>query len=198
MKEERKRILKMVEDGKLTVDEALTLIEELEKSSRVQEEKKEQLVGELSTFVKSSEQQHRNERSAQETFQSTKEKIFDFVDSAVKKLKEFDLDLNFGKYKEVSHIFQQADASIHYMDIDIANGHVTVIPWDQTDIRVECEAQVYKGESLDEARETFLKEVTFEVRGQRLFFTTGQKWIKLKAKVIYSTNRVRSNRYSDV
>ena len=57
------------------------------------------------------------------------------------KLKEFDLDLNFGKYREVSHIFQQADASIHYMDIDIANGHVTVIELDQTDIRVECEAQ---------------------------------------------------------
>lgn len=34
MKEERKRILKMVEDGKLTVDEALTLLEQLEKQTR--------------------------------------------------------------------------------------------------------------------------------------------------------------------
>lgn len=183
MKEERKRILKMVEEGKLTVDEALTLIEELDKSSKVQEEKKEKLVGELSTFVKSGEQGQSYEGKAQDTFQSTKEKFFDFVDSAVKKIKEFDLDLNFGRHTEVSHIFQQADAAIKYMDIDIANGHVSVIPWDQTDIRVECEAQVYKGESQDEAREYFLKEVTFEIRGQRLFFTTGQKGIKLKAKV---------------
>ena len=39
MKEERKRILKMVEQGTLTVDEALTLIEELDKTSKVNEEK---------------------------------------------------------------------------------------------------------------------------------------------------------------
>ena len=69
------------------------------------------------------------------------------------------------------------------MDIDIANGHVSIIPWDQKDIRVECEAQVYKGETQEEAKAYFLKEVTFEVRGQRLYFMTGQKSIKLKAKV---------------
>ncbi|WP_338471813.1 DUF4097 domain-containing protein [Niallia sp. XMNu-256] len=183
MKEERKRILKMVEEGRLTVDEALTLIEELDKSSQVKQEKQEKLVTELSTVVKSNDQQQRYERKAHETFQTTKDKIFDFVDSAVKKIKEFDLDLNFGKHWEVAHIFQQSDENIKYMDIDIANGHVSVIPWDQTDIRIECEAQVYKGESQDEARNNLLKDVTFEVRGQRLFFTTNQKWIKLKAKV---------------
>ena len=57
------------------------------------------------------------------------------------------------------------------------------IPWDQNDIRVECEAQVYKGETQEEARQNFLQEMLFEVRGDRLYFTTGQKWIKLKAKV---------------
>ncbi|WP_428911019.1 DUF4097 family beta strand repeat-containing protein [Niallia sp. Krafla_26] len=183
MVEERKRILKMVEQGKLTVDEALTLIEELDKSSKAMEEKQEQWVTELSTVVKSEEQKQKSEYKSQDTFQSTKEKFFDFVDSAVKKIKEFDLDLNFGKHAEVSHIFQQTEADIKYMDIDIANGHVSIIPWDQKDIRVECEAQVYKGESQEEAKEYFLKEITFEVRGQRLYFTTGQKSIKLKAKV---------------
>ena len=34
MKEERKRILKMVEEGKLKVDEALSLLEELEKAQQ--------------------------------------------------------------------------------------------------------------------------------------------------------------------
>ena len=38
------------------------------------------------------------EKSSQETFQSTKDKFFDFVDAAVKKIKELDLDLNFGKH----------------------------------------------------------------------------------------------------
>lgn len=34
MLEERKRILNMVKEGKLTVDEALTLLEELEKAAK--------------------------------------------------------------------------------------------------------------------------------------------------------------------
>ena len=182
MKEERKRILKMVEQGTLTVEEALTLIEELDNTSKVNEEKQEQLITELSTFVKTDEKQ-KHGKSSQETFQSTKEKFFEFVDAAVKKIKDFDLDLNFGKHYDINHIFQQTDASINAVDIDIANGNVSILPWDQNDIRVECEAQVYKGETQEEARQNFLQEMLFEVRGDRLYFTTGQKWIKLKAKV---------------
>lgn len=181
MKEQRKRILKMVEQGKLSVDEALTLIEELDKSSKIMEEKQEQLVTALSTEVEPGEQ--KREKSTQDTFHSTKDKIFDFVDSAFKKIKELDLDLNFGKYSEISHIFQHNETSINYMDIDIANGNVSIIPWDQQDIRVECEAQVYKGETQEEARQNFLKDVMFDVRGDRLYFVTSQKWIKLKVKV---------------
>ena len=71
MKEERKRILKMVEQGTLTVDEALTLIEELDKTSKVNEEKQEQLITELSTFVKYDEKQ-KDEKGSQDAFQSTK------------------------------------------------------------------------------------------------------------------------------
>jgi len=181
MKEQRKRILKMVEQGKLTVEEALTLIEELDKSSKLMDEKQEQVFTDLSTEVNPDEQ--KRERSTHETFQSTKDKIFDFVDSAFKKIKELDLDLNFGKYSEVSHIFQHNETSINYMDIDISNGNVSIIPWDQHDIRVECHAQVYKGETQEEARQNFLKDVMFDVRGDRLYFVTSQKWIKLKVKV---------------
>lgn len=52
MKEERKRILKMVEDGKLTVDEALTLLEQLEQTNQTMEQKQEDLIKELSAEVK--------------------------------------------------------------------------------------------------------------------------------------------------
>lgn len=52
MKEERKRILKMVEEGKLSVDEALTLLEELEKAGQTVEQKQEQIAHEISTAFK--------------------------------------------------------------------------------------------------------------------------------------------------
>lgn len=52
MQEERKRILNMVQEGKLTVDEALILLEGLEDAESTKKNKAEQLFGELSTAVK--------------------------------------------------------------------------------------------------------------------------------------------------
>ena len=181
MKEERKRILNMVQEGKLTVDEALILIEELEKSSKVMEEKHEQLVGDLSTFVQFEES--KKEKSSHDQHQSTKDRIFDFVDAAVKKLKDLDLDFHFGKHLDLSHIFQQTDTNVKQIDIDIANGNVTMIPWDQKDIRVECMAQVYRFDTMEEAKKNFLKEVSFEVEGDILRFSSRQKWIKLETVI---------------
>ncbi|WP_338449389.1 DUF4097 domain-containing protein [Niallia oryzisoli] len=185
MKEQRKRILQMVEEGKLTVDDALYLLEKLENSTKEMEEKQEQLVTELSTVVHSEEQTKQEKQSqSQHSYQSTKEKIFEFVDYAVKKIKDLDLDLNFGKRMDISHIFQQTDAEFKEMVVDVANGDVRVIPWDQKDVRIECKAQVYRGDNHDEAKANFLKEVTFAVKDERLYFSTRQKWIKVET-VIY-------------
>ena len=90
--------------------------------------------------------------------------------------------MNFGKHHDINHIFQQTDASINAVDIDIANGNVSILPWDQNDIRVECEAQVYKGETQEEARQNFLQEMVFEVRGDRLFFYNWAKVDQTKSK----------------
>ena len=186
VKEERKRILKMVEEGKLTVDEALVLLEELEKSTKSMEEKQDKLFKELSTVVnfEESKKESRKEHDSQQKYYSTKEKIFEFVDIALKKIKDFDLDFNFGKNIEVSHIFQQTDAYIKQVEIDVANGNIQVIPWDQKDVRVECQAKVYRVDSQEQARMNFLKDVTFAIEGDRLRFSTGQKWMKLET-VIY-------------
>lgn len=181
MKEERKRILKMVEEGKLTVDEALTLLEELEKASATFEQKHQQIVQELSTAVKFEEA--KKEDTVHQKFQSTKEKIFDFVDSALKKIKDLDFDLNFGQAVEISHIFYQADVFLKEMEMDIANGSLKIVPWDQKDVRIECEAKVYRVENQEEARQNFLKDVDFAVEGQKLRFTTQQKWIKVESIV---------------
>jgi len=182
MQEERKRILKMVEDGKLSVDEALFLLEELEKTSQTAEKKKESLVQELSTTVKFEEA--KKEDPINYKFQSAKDKIIDFVDTAFKKIKDFDLDFNFGQSVELTHIFQQSDVVLSNMDIDIANGNVEVVPWNQKDVRIECKVKVYRAESQEEARTNFLSNVLFAADGGKLRFGTQSKWMKLEA-VIY-------------
>lgn len=182
MKEEKKRILKMVEEGKLTVDEAVTLLDELEKAQQTMEQKQEQIVNELSTAVNFEET--KKEDPLQAKYQSTKEKIFDFVDSALKKIKDFDFDLNFGQSVEISHIFHQGEVDLKNMDIDVANGSIKIAAWDQPDVRIECQAKVFRVENSDQARQNFLKDVIFSVENQKLLFKTQQKWMKVES-VIY-------------
>jgi DUF4097 and DUF4098 domain-containing protein YvlB len=182
MKEEKKRILKMVEEGKLTVDEAVTLLDELEKAQQTMEQKQEQIVNELSTAVNFEET--KKEDPLQAKYQSTKEKIFDFVDTALKKIKDFDFDLNFGQSIEISHIFHQGDVDLTNMDIDVANGSIKIAAWDQPDVRIECQAKVFRVENSDQARQNFLRDVVFSVENQKLRFMTQQKWMKVES-VIY-------------
>ncbi|MDQ0187800.1 DUF4097 domain-containing protein [Cytobacillus kochii] len=182
MKEERKRILKMVEDGKLSVEEALTLLEKLEKAEDTAEQKQEEIIKELSTAVKFEEE--KKEEPFNYKFNSAKDKIIDFVDSAFKKIKDVDLDFNFGQSHSISHIFHQSDGTFNEIEVDVANGAIKVVPWSQTDVRAECEVKVYRAESQDEARKKFLEDAVFTVVDDKLKFSTQQKWIKLDA-VLY-------------
>ena len=172
----------MVEEGKLTVDEAVTLLDELEKAQQTMEQKQEQIVKELSTAVNFEET--KKEDPLQAKYQSTKEKIFDFVDSALKKIKDFDFDLNFGQSVEISHIFHHGEVDLKNMDIDVANGSIKIAAWDQPDVRIECQAKVFRVENPDQARQNFLRDVIFSVENQKLRFKTQQKWMKVES-VIY-------------
>jgi DUF4097 and DUF4098 domain-containing protein YvlB len=190
MKEQRTRILKLVEEGKLTVDEALTLLEGLENSYQATVEEKES----LSAHVKTDKTEKKDESYYK--FQSAKEKVFEFVDSAFKKLKEIDIDFNFGKNIDIAHIYQQPNTDFNDVDIHIANGSVKLIPWDQPEVRVECQSKIYRVETLEEARTTFLEGVVFSIENNRLTFQTQHKWMKVDAKLFipqadYQKVRVR-------
>lgn len=181
MQEERKRILKMVEDGKLKVDEALILLEELEKSSKTAQQKEMDMFPELSDKVHFEEA--KKEDPLNDKFNIAKVKIIDFVDSALKKIKDADFDLNFGQSVDITHIFQYSNVYLKNIDIDVANGAIKLIPWDQQDVRIECNAKVYRVDTQEEARQKFLKDVLFAVEGEKLRFSAQQKWMKLEASV---------------
>lgn len=193
MHDERKRILNMVKEGKLTIDEALTLFDEMEKTKDTMKRKEEAIIQELSTVVNFEETTKKGNIFSNPKFQSTKDKIFSIIDTTIKKIKDLDLDWNFGKYEEISHIFQMCDSYLKEIDIDIANGSAKVVSWDQKDVRVECEAKVYRVNSVEEARTKFLEEVIFSVDGDTMKFISQQKWIKVQTTIY-----VPQRNYEDV
>ena len=197
MQEEKKKILQSVQDGKMTAEEAFAILEDLEKAAQESEKKEQKLKNELSTEVvqekKKIEDDSHDYDYFKKNFQSSKEKIFDFVESAFQKIKDTDLDFNFGKSIEVSHIFHHDETPIYEIDAEIANGKTKIVAWDSKDIRVECKAKVYRAENQDKAREIFLKNVLFTIKDGKCKFYIQDKGIKVDV-VMY----VPKKEYEDI
>ncbi|WP_335871597.1 DUF4097 family beta strand repeat-containing protein [Bacillus sp. 2205SS5-2] len=172
MTEERKRILEMVENGSLSAREALTLLEALDSAEETSKKKEEKLLNDLVIAV------NKEKKTDGPTGSSTKEKLMEFISSTIKKVKDMDLDFQLGQHADVSHVFQHTGVTVQQLELDISNGKVEIIPWDQQDVRIECNVRVYRTEKQEEARTMFLKNTTFSIENDKLRFSTQFKWMK--------------------
>ncbi|WP_078555762.1 DUF4097 family beta strand repeat-containing protein [Bacillus alkalicellulosilyticus] len=183
--EERKMILKMVEDGKITAEEGVKLLQALgneqEGSTTVDSEPTPPKTKEVSTSVNWDYEGNDNSSSQSAYHQSSGTSLFSsFIESAIQKIRDFDLDFNFGSFVEVNHIFQHSNVSLSAVDISVENGSITVVPWNEDDVRIECNAKVYKARDTEEARRILLQEAVFDSEGSTLRFYTKVKSIKLQ------------------
>ncbi|MDQ0215939.1 DUF4097 and DUF4098 domain-containing protein YvlB [Oikeobacillus pervagus] len=177
MQDERKRILELVEKGAITANDALTLLEALDEETKTKDQKESKMMNELVEVV-SEKQKEESESTSKSNFEQTKEKLLNFVQMAVTKVKEIDLQL--GKAVEFSHVFQHSQPNLNEIKVDMAYGNVILSPWEQEDVRVECQVKVYHSNQLDEARDTFLRNSHFNVRNGVLSFSTPFKWMKVE------------------
>jgi DUF4097 and DUF4098 domain-containing protein YvlB len=188
MQEERKMILKMIEEGKISAEEGLQLLNALKEDKQEgpkQDYTKNADHGEGSVSREVDWEQGSSYRQKyREKSPSFAARFTEFIEDAVQKIKEFDLDFNFGSSVEIQHTFQHRDAIIEYLDVSVENGNITLKPWDEEDIRVECAVKVYKVRDTDEARRLFLDEVVFDVTNNRLRFMSGRKTMKVNT-VLY-------------
>lgn len=171
MQDEKKRILKLVEEGKLTASEAIALMEKLEENFI------ESKTAALSTEVKKPSSSSEESKTSHKTF-SIGAKLFDLMDTAVKKVKEVDLDLNFGQSYDVKHIFQYKETEFTNLDIHLANGSLNIQPWNESDVRVECQSKVYRVDNQEEAKSAFHNHFECGVEGEKLFIRTDKKTMK--------------------
>jgi len=185
MQEERKKILQMVKNGELTIDEAEKLLEELEKIHRRKEKIEKVIAKEISPDVDFEDERDYKKGKEETIFgdkmESTKEKLFGFIESALNKLKEMDLD--FHHSVDVSQTLQKSFNEFETIYVEIPNGSLHLMPWDHTDIRVECNARVYREESIEEGKKRLLKELDFDVRNNRLLLCCNEKFLRLHAKM---------------
>lgn len=167
MKEERRRIFNLVKEGHLSVDEAMVLLDNLDKKE----------AGATETFEEVKKEDFKQD------LKNIKDKVFGFVDSAVKKVKEVDFDFNFGNSVDVEHKVTVTD-TISDLEIDVANGSITVEPWDKAEVEMNFTAKVFRAESEDQALKKFLHELNYKVVGSLLRLTIEPKTMKVET-VIY-------------
>ncbi|MRX72355.1 DUF4097 family beta strand repeat protein [Bacillus lacus] len=194
MKEEKKRILRLVEQGKITAEEAITLIERLEDDYAAKEES---MISALSTEVLSqdnsgSQKSEQQSHQKQSTFAA---KLIDLIDGAVKKVKELDLDLDLpiGQSQDVNHTFQFNGGSLDSLYLQFVYGSVNILPGSGEDIRVECEAKVYRTDSSEEARTFFLENFAVDLEANKLSIVSDKKTLKTNV-----TLYIPERNYNDV
>lgn len=187
MQSERKRILEMVKNGELTIEEGEKLLEELDEIQRRKDKLEKTIRNEISKDVyfeeKEYEEQKRDYFTGGSKTESTKDKFLSFIETALNKLKEFDLD--FHHSVDVTHTLQQNFSEFDTVYVEIPNGSFQLFTWDHTDVRVECDARVYREEDLEKGKERLLRELDFDVRNNRLLLCSNEKFIRLNAKLYF-------------
>ncbi len=186
MQEERKMILKMIEDGKISAEEGLQLLNALKEDKGTDSKQKESVTQDTSERSISRDvdwESGANYRKMESKATSFATRFSEFIEDAVQKIKEFDLDFNFGSSVEIQHVFQHRDATVKNVEITVENGSVSFLPWDEDDIRVECNVKVYKVNDSDEARRVFLDEVYFDTANEKMRFESRKKSMKVNTVV---------------
>ncbi|OYD56956.1 hypothetical protein CGZ90_14700, partial [Fictibacillus aquaticus] len=168
--EEKKMILNMLSEGKISAEEAEKLL---------------YAVGSKKTFsVKNPIKSMASQGGATAVkIPSTGYKMAKFFDRVVQRIKTADFDLNFGPSEAVHYVYSDSHVMFQQVDIEVYNGSVTMVPWDRNDVQIECEAQVYKVPEGSSAKTKFRNETFYDCDATKLRFYSRNKHQKVNAVI---------------
>lgn len=155
MTEERMKILKMIEEGKITADEGAKLLEAVE---RKPEEDKEKPA-------------------------SKRYGLRNFFDDAVEKVKKSDFDMVFGEYQSFSEEAVLEAGEMNDIDVWIANGSLVLRSWDQDYVKAVFDGRVYGAESEQQAKDRFQEDVNLTLKAGLLRLSSPVKKTKVKVEL---------------
>lgn len=168
MQEERKRILDMVENGTITAQEALALLEELGKQSTPiisldkEEPKQEQTHGQnkhqSADFIE----------DLKRDFTVMGERFMQFMQGTVDKMKEFDFEMPFGEPVVFEESLVKDEASFDDISVNIANGKIEIYPTEEAYAHATVKVKSFRNSTEEEAKARFAEEFIFTTEGNKL------------------------------
>ncbi|WP_194841520.1 DUF4097 family beta strand repeat-containing protein [Sporosarcina obsidiansis] len=203
MQNERRRILTLLEEGKITADEALKLLEALGKQSdsSVQDEKtstvqhpyteKERPAFEdqpkKEKSVESTDPHHTTDESSaddffediRKEFMSVGDRFMQFMDTAVQRVKTFDFEAPFGKSVAFTHSEKKSVDDVEELILHIDHGKVEVHSTDEKEITAKFSVKYFNQDSESEARSQFLDKLLFVKDGNKLRIGSDMKMVQV-------------------
>ncbi|WP_252504084.1 DUF4097 family beta strand repeat-containing protein [Sporosarcina sp. Marseille-Q4943] len=174
MQNERKRILTMLENGTISMDEALTLLEAMEKKQTSTDSATwtEEKVG-----VEEPQQDDANEYSRRskgkdpsmdefiedirKDFVTVGDRFMQFMQSTVERMKGFDFDTPFGGGSTIHHTIVKPADDLDEILVDVDHGSVSIHGTENSEIRAEFTVKSFNGRSEEDAKKEFLDKLIF-------------------------------------
>ncbi|WP_262177323.1 DUF4097 family beta strand repeat-containing protein [Saccharococcus sp. Marseille-Q5394] len=174
MQNERKRILTMLENGTISMDEALTLLETMEKrQSTTDSSQMDEKIVYNEEFQQDSSKDDSGRSQGKDPsmdefiedirkdFVTVGDRFMQFMQSTVERVKGFDFDAPFGGSSIFHHtIVKQADGLDEIL-VDVDHGSVSIHATDNSEIRAEFTVKSFNGRSEEDAKKEFLDKLIF-------------------------------------
>lgn len=194
MENERKRILKLVEEGKLSAEEAIVLLEALSKEKDPTTTKDEK---QTSDTYESNEQ---NKNVFDNLFNSKdlNKKMDEFMDELKKdfskvsnrltglmnttftKLKEFDLEFPFGEKIEINKTYSFTKEEVSGLDVEIPNGKVEIVPSENEQFTIEA---LIKTTANNEEQTKHYEQDFVKLKDEKVVITSPLKLDQIQLKI---------------
>ncbi|QDQ01400.1 DUF4097 family beta strand repeat protein [Lysinibacillus fusiformis] len=204
MQNERQRILELVEKGIISAQEAITLLEALEQPSKstqnvmndVLNQEQQSSTEKESIFNEAPKEEQKKDTDFMKYFQDEMQDFrkdlsqigsvfMDMMNTAVKKVKEFDVASPFGDKFEFTHTEEFAAENVQNVIVELPNGSFTLEPGEGDSFQVICKVKApLINESEEETRAHFLEQ--FVVKGDldSLRILSQLKLVQVNVKVL--------------
>lgn len=210
MQNERQRILELVEKGTISAQEAITLLEALEQSGKstqnvmddVSKESQSFSSDKESLFEEKSKDGDKKKEDFMKHFQDEMQDFrkdltqigslfMDMMNTAVKKVKEFDVASPFGDKFEFTHTEEVAAANVESIIAELPNGNFSLESSEGDTIQVICKVKApLMNDSEEETRNHFLEQFVVKEDEQSLRILSQLKLVQVNAKVLVPKDKL--------
>ncbi|WP_025116774.1 DUF4097 family beta strand repeat-containing protein [Lysinibacillus fusiformis] len=208
MQNERQRILELVEKGTISAQEAITLLEALEQSGKSTQNvmddvsKESQSTDKESLFEEKSKDGDKKKEDFMKHFQDEMQDFrkdltqigslfMDMMNTAVKKVKEFDVASPFGDKFEFTHTEEVAAADVESIIAELPNGNFSLESSEGDTIQVICKVKApLMNDSEEETRNHFLEQFVVKEDEHSLRILSQLKLVQVNAKVLVPKDKL--------